>query len=150
MQYPPAAMGCFKSKRITAAIRSIKPYPVALQRRDGKRRIPEDRTDNGRVAETVTRSKRVGKMQAWTVIVAQTCCNPALGERAGGFGSQWRSGKQDHRLRVIVASGAHPRFARNTGTDEPFGEATKLVPADIEIFHDPVHPTALHLPVHEI
>jgi putative CocE/NonD family hydrolase len=58
--------------------------------------------------------------------------------------------KQDHRLRVIVASGAHPRFARNTGTDEPFGEATTLVPADIEIFHDPTHPTALHLPVHEI
>lgn len=58
--------------------------------------------------------------------------------------------KQDHRLRLIVASGAHPRFARNTGTDEPIGEATKLVAADIEIFHDPVHPTAIHLPVHEI
>ena len=58
--------------------------------------------------------------------------------------------RQDHRLRLIVASGAHPRFARNTGTDEPIGEATKLVPADIEIFHDPVHPTAIHLPVYEM
>jgi hypothetical protein len=58
--------------------------------------------------------------------------------------------KQDHRLRLIVASGAHPRFARNTGTDEPIGEARTLLPADIEIFHDPAHPTAIHLPVHEI
>jgi hypothetical protein len=48
-----------------------------------------------------------------------------------------------------VASGAHPRYARNTGTDEPLGEATTLRPADIEIFHDPQHPTVLHLPVYE-
>jgi putative CocE/NonD family hydrolase len=55
-----------------------------------------------------------------------------------------------HRIRVIVASGAHPRYARNTGTDEPLATATTLVPADIEIFHDPEHPTTLHLPVFEI
>jgi putative CocE/NonD family hydrolase len=58
--------------------------------------------------------------------------------------------RRDHRLRVIVASGAHPRYARNTGTDEPLGEATRLVPADIEIFHDPRRPSAIHLPVTEI
>jgi putative CocE/NonD family hydrolase len=58
--------------------------------------------------------------------------------------------RRDHRLRLIVASGAHPRFARNTGTDEPIGEATRLLPADMEIFHDPQHPTAIHLPVYEI
>lgn len=58
--------------------------------------------------------------------------------------------RRNHRLRLIVASGAHPRYARNTGTDEPGAEATTLVPADIEIFHDPAHPTAIHLPVHEI
>ncbi|HEY9010285.1 MAG TPA: CocE/NonD family hydrolase [Devosia sp.] len=58
--------------------------------------------------------------------------------------------QRDHRLRLVIASGAHPRFARNTGTDEPLGEATRLVPANIEIFHDPARPTAIHLPVHEI
>ncbi|WP_417310065.1 CocE/NonD family hydrolase, partial [Devosia sp.] len=58
--------------------------------------------------------------------------------------------KRDHRLRVIVASGAHPRFARNTGTDESLGEATTLVPVDIEIFHDPQHPSALHLPIYDV
>lgn len=57
---------------------------------------------------------------------------------------------EGHSLRVIVASGAHPRFARNTGTDEPVGTATTLVPADIEIFHDPDHPSAISLPVYEI
>jgi putative CocE/NonD family hydrolase len=54
-----------------------------------------------------------------------------------------------HRLRLIVCSGAHPRYARNTGTDEPFATATTLSPVDIEIFHDPKYPSAIHLPVHE-
>jgi uncharacterized protein len=57
---------------------------------------------------------------------------------------------RNHHLRVLIASGAHPRYARNTGTDEPLSSATTLVPADIEIFHDPDHPTVLHLPVVEI
>lgn len=52
-----------------------------------------------------------------------------------------------HRLRVVIAGGAHPRYARNTGTDEPFGSATTLRAADIEILHDPEHPSAIHLPV---
>lgn len=58
--------------------------------------------------------------------------------------------KRDHHLRIIVASGAHPRYARNTGTDEPPGTATKLMPVHIEIFHDADHPSAIHLPVHEL
>jgi uncharacterized protein len=58
--------------------------------------------------------------------------------------------RRGHRLRVLVASGAHPRFARNTGTDEPMAEATSLLPADIEIFHDPLRPTALILPAYEV
>jgi putative CocE/NonD family hydrolase len=55
--------------------------------------------------------------------------------------------RRDHRLRLQISSGAHPRYARNTGTDEPPGEATTLVAADIEIFHDPEHPSVLVLPV---
>jgi putative CocE/NonD family hydrolase len=58
--------------------------------------------------------------------------------------------RRDHRLRLVVASGAHPRFARNTGTDEPFGTATTLLPVDMEIFHDPARPSAIHLPVFEV
>jgi putative CocE/NonD family hydrolase len=58
--------------------------------------------------------------------------------------------RRDHRIRVIVASGAHPRYARNTGTDEPFGTTTKLVAADIELFHDHDRPSAVHLPVYEV
>jgi hypothetical protein len=58
--------------------------------------------------------------------------------------------KRGHRLRVLVASGAHPRYARNTGTDEPLGEATTLLKAVMEIFHDPQHPSAVHLPVVEL
>ena len=38
-----------------------------------------------------------------------------------------------HRLRLQVAGGAHPRFARNTGTGEPIATATGLVPGPIEV-----------------
>jgi len=48
-----------------------------------------------------------------------------------------------HRLRVQVSGGAHPRFARNTGTAEQIATATSLVPAEIEIVSGPV----LSLPV---
>ena len=58
--------------------------------------------------------------------------------------------RRGHRLRLIVASGAHPRFARNTGTDEPLATATTLVPSDIEIFHDPRRPTTIQLPVFDL
>lgn len=52
-----------------------------------------------------------------------------------------------HRLRVQVSSGSFPRFARNPGTGEPLGTATRLVAADQEIFHDPAHPSGVTLPV---
>ncbi|MBJ3783337.1 CocE/NonD family hydrolase [Devosia sediminis] len=40
-----------------------------------------------------------------------------------------------HRLRLLVASGAHPRYARNLGTNEPIGTASTMSANDIEIFH---------------
>jgi predicted acyl esterase len=51
-----------------------------------------------------------------------------------------------HRVRLQLSGGAHPRFARNTGTGEPFATATTLVPVDIEIGHDPARPGELFLP----
>jgi putative CocE/NonD family hydrolase len=42
----------------------------------------------------------------------------------------------DHRIRVQVSSGAHPRYARNPGTGEDPMRATRLVAADQEVFHD--------------
>jgi len=51
-----------------------------------------------------------------------------------------------HRLRLQVCGGAHPRFARNTGTPEPAATATHLVPVDIEIRHDTAAPCVLPLP----
>ena len=52
-----------------------------------------------------------------------------------------------HRLRLQVSSGAHPRFARNLGSDEPIGTATTLVANDITIIHDG---TMLELPTYEL
>ena len=48
---------------------------------------------------------------------------------------------------LVIAAGAHPRYARNTGTDESFGTATTLRTVDFNIFHDIEHPSAIHLPV---
>jgi len=55
--------------------------------------------------------------------------------------------QKGHRIRVQVSSGAHPRFARNPGSGEPLASATKLIPADQQVFHDPAHPSAIILPV---
>lgn len=48
-----------------------------------------------------------------------------------------------HCLRLQVSSGAHPRFARNTGSGEPLGSATKLLIANQSIYHDPEHPSGV-------
>jgi len=52
-----------------------------------------------------------------------------------------------HRLRLQVSSGAHPRYARNTGTGEPIATATTLASAHQHVYHDPSHPSAILLPV---
>lgn len=53
----------------------------------------------------------------------------------------------DHRLRLQVASGAHPRIARNPGTGEYNLYSTEVVTADQLIFHDQTRPSALILPI---
>ncbi|HET8911735.1 MAG TPA: CocE/NonD family hydrolase [Ktedonobacteraceae bacterium] len=55
--------------------------------------------------------------------------------------------RKGQRIRLQVSSGAHPRFARNPGSGEPLGTATKLCVADQVIYHDPEHPSAIVLPV---
>ena len=39
------------------------------------------------------------------------------------------------RIRVLVAGGSHPRFARNLGTDEPPITGRRLVPATHTVHH---------------
>ncbi|GAA4531417.1 CocE/NonD family hydrolase [Amycolatopsis samaneae] len=55
--------------------------------------------------------------------------------------------RRGHRLRVQVAGGAFPRFARNHGTGAPVTSAVTGKPCRFEIFHDPAHPSHLNLPV---
>lgn len=55
--------------------------------------------------------------------------------------------RKGQRLRVQVSSGAHPRFARHTGSGEPLATATALSVADQVVYHDPDHPSAIVLPV---
>ncbi len=58
--------------------------------------------------------------------------------------------RQDHRLRLQVSSGAHPLFARNPGTGERLATAATLVASEIEVFHDPDHPSGIDLPISPI
>jgi len=55
--------------------------------------------------------------------------------------------RRGHRLRIIVASGAHPRYSRNPGSGEPLGDATSMVVAHQRILHGPEHPSAITLAV---
>ncbi|GAA4777217.1 CocE/NonD family hydrolase [Actinomycetospora chlora] len=52
-----------------------------------------------------------------------------------------------HRLRVQVSGGAHPRYARNTGSGEALGEASTLVRQPRDVLHDAAHPTGVTLAV---
>jgi uncharacterized protein len=55
--------------------------------------------------------------------------------------------RRGHRIRVIVASGAHPRYARNFGSEELLGDAQTMVVAHQEILHGPEHPSTITLQV---
>ena len=58
--------------------------------------------------------------------------------------------RRAHRIRVIVASGAHPRYARNLGSDESLGDAQTMVIAHQDILHGPEHPSAIILSVQPV
>lgn len=55
--------------------------------------------------------------------------------------------QRGHRIRVIVASGAHPRYVRNLGTGEPLGEGQTMITQHQEILHGPEHPSAITVSV---
>jgi hypothetical protein len=54
-----------------------------------------------------------------------------------------------HRVRIIVAGGAYPRYARNFGSSESLGDAHIMVVAHLELLHGPEHPSAIILPVQQ-
>jgi putative CocE/NonD family hydrolase len=55
--------------------------------------------------------------------------------------------RRGHRMRIIVASGAHPRYSRNSGSGESLGDATSMVVAHQQILHGPGYPSAITLAV---
>jgi predicted acyl esterase len=48
-------------------------------------------------------------------------------------------------MRLIVGSGAHPRYARNLGTGEPLASATQMVSAHQQILHGAMHTSVVNL-----
>lgn len=53
-----------------------------------------------------------------------------------------------HRLRLHIASGAHPRWSANPGDGGPLGAgAAAGRPAEQTVYHDQTHPSALVLPL---
>jgi putative CocE/NonD family hydrolase len=51
------------------------------------------------------------------------------------------------RIRLQVSGGAHPRYARNLGTGEPLGQATRGVPVTHRIGHSSGSPSRITLPL---
>ena len=52
-----------------------------------------------------------------------------------------------HQIRLQVSAGSFPRYARNFGTGEPFGTATRAVRCQMDVYHDARHPACVTLPV---
>ena len=50
------------------------------------------------------------------------------------------------RLRLLIAGGAFPIFARSPGSGEPSATAATFLTASITVHHDDEHPSALRLP----
>ena len=58
--------------------------------------------------------------------------------------------RRGERIRLQGAGGAHPLFARNLGTGEAIATATAMRVAEVEVLHDPEHPSGLELPVSSV
>ena len=52
-----------------------------------------------------------------------------------------------HRIRLMVSSGAHPRWYRNLGNLEPVTTTMRMQASEQTIYHDTDHPSCLVLPV---
>jgi putative CocE/NonD family hydrolase len=80
---------------------------------------------------------------------AARVCDGSIRVRLRMWPTAVRVGK-GQRVRVQVAGGAHPLFARNPGGGERLGPGTRLVPVTHDILHDPDHPSGIDLPVSSI
>ena len=79
-------------------------------------------------------------------IVRLTAADPLTGTvRVSLLGAAHRFGR-GHRIRLQVAGGAHPRFARNPGNGLVDAVGGDLVPTQYEIGLDAAHPSVLLLP----
>ncbi len=80
-------------------------------------------------------------------IVRLTEDDPLVGTvRVSLIGAAHRFGR-GHRIRLQVAGGAHPRFARNPGNGQVDAAPEDLVPTQYDISLDAARPSALLLPV---
>lgn len=52
-----------------------------------------------------------------------------------------------HQIRLSISSSNYPRFEVNPNTGKPFGDFSELRIAHQTINHDPLHPSAIELPV---
>jgi putative CocE/NonD family hydrolase len=79
-------------------------------------------------------------------IVRLTEAEPLTGTtRVSLLGAAHRFGR-GHRIRLQVAGGAHPRFARNPGNGKVDAAAEDLVPTQYDIGLEVAHPSVLLLP----
>ncbi len=58
--------------------------------------------------------------------------------------------KKGHRLRLLIASGATPKYSRNPGTKDFLLNSAKMLVANQEIFHNKNYPSSIILPVFEL
>jgi putative CocE/NonD family hydrolase len=99
-----------------------------------------DVDERGRSTNVCDGLQRVGPGLGQRDADGVTCVRVALWPTAQRF-------RKGHRIRVQVASGAHPRFARNLGTGEPLATATTFRACEQAVHHGPGRPSRISLPV---
>jgi len=55
--------------------------------------------------------------------------------------------QKGHAIRLDISSSSFPKYDRNPNTGSPFGQDSKLVVAEQEVFHDAKHASSVVLPI---
>ncbi|RBY78964.1 hydrolase [Geodermatophilus sp. TF02-6] len=98
-----------------------------------------DVDERGRSVNVTDRLVRLDPREGEAPVVGERTVEATLPDTAHRF-------LTGHRIRLQVSGGAHPRYARNLGTGEPPGQATRGVPVTHRIRRSAASPSSLTLP----
>lgn len=85
-----------------------------------------------RVSEVDTKGRSRNVTEGFRRLTGESATSDTVRIELDAVAHRFRAGS---RIRVLVAGGSHPRFARNLGTDEPVISGRQLTPATHTVHH---------------